>query len=116
MMTFRPGDKEPVIGTYRRCTCPLVDMESAATDESTSLGALLTLANLSTISNPEAQTDFPFIKPFFIIRVPPRYGLDFSPYSKFHILSFCSQFAAKLDSTTKRLLIYPSITFRFLDR
>ncbi|KAK8504371.1 hypothetical protein V6N13_025049 [Hibiscus sabdariffa] len=35
-------------------------------------------------------------------RVPLRYGLDFSPYSKISLLSFCSQSAAKLDSTTKR--------------
>ncbi|KAL4308904.1 hypothetical protein GQ457_01G014660 [Hibiscus cannabinus] len=35
-------------------------------------------------------------------RVPPRYGLKFSPYSKLPLLRFCSQSAAKLDSTTKR--------------
>ncbi|GMJ13967.1 hypothetical protein like AT5G06410 [Hibiscus trionum] len=35
-------------------------------------------------------------------RVPPRHSLDFFPDSKFSLLSFCSQSAAKLDSTTKR--------------
>ncbi|KAK8631138.1 hypothetical protein V6N13_079899 [Hibiscus sabdariffa] len=32
-IAFRLGGKEPVIGTYRRRTGPLVDMESAATCE-----------------------------------------------------------------------------------